>query len=168
MNQEDFRQHYERLSDEELGTILADRRHLVPDAASALDREVQRRGTKPSQPTRWMREPGSDEQVASLENYSGYKGISRRSRFWSRYGYVVAILPFVLVLTLGRLLGTRWLDDSPFLVITALGWAVIVALYALSVFLRVLAFKCPQCGRGFGRGMECFNCGFPRTPKKTA
>jgi len=72
MNQEDFRQHYERLSDEELGTIVADRKHLVPDAISALDREVQRRGTKPSQPTHWMRNPDSDEQVPSLEDYSEY------------------------------------------------------------------------------------------------
>jgi hypothetical protein len=165
MSEEDFGRNYERMSDDELVLVLADRKDLVPEAASALDHEVQRRKVKLAEPTRYVRHTGEGEQVASLEDYSEYRELRRRSQFWGRYGYVVAIVPFVLLLTLGRLLGTPWFDDSPSLVITALSWAVIVCLYALSVFLRLLAFKCPQCGRGFGRGAECFNCRFPKGKK---
>ncbi len=168
MNQEEFRKHYERLSDEELGTIFADKKHLVPDAVSALDREVQRRGTKPAKPVTRIRKPGSDEHVKCLEDYSEYQAICRKARFWGKYGYVIAVLPFVLLLALGRVLGTHWLDDSTFLAISTFVWGMLVAVYALSVFFRRLGFNCPQCGRGFGRGDECFNCGVPRSRKKTA
>jgi hypothetical protein len=49
MDQNDFESSYEQMSDGELARVLRDRRDLVPEAVSALDREIQRRNLDPSQ-----------------------------------------------------------------------------------------------------------------------
>lgn len=100
MSEEDFRRNYERMSDDELVLVLADRKDLVPEAASALDHEVQRRKVTLPGPTRYVRQ-GTDEQVSSLEDYSEYREIRRRSRFWGKYGKFVAFAPLVFLLVLG-------------------------------------------------------------------
>jgi hypothetical protein len=39
---DDFQRCYEQLTDNELGQVVADKRDLVPEAAEALEAEVQR------------------------------------------------------------------------------------------------------------------------------
>lgn len=162
MSKETFRQHYEQLTDDELAQILADKQDLVPEAVQALDQEVQRRHFVLPEPPKWTRQPGAEERVESLEDYDEYRRLFERKKTFGRYWYLVAMGPFVLGLVLGR---SAFANSIVFIVIT-LSWAMCVAVYGLNLNARFLGFKCPQCSQGFGRGAECFNCGFPRSTTK--
>lgn len=159
MNKETFREHFARLTDDELSLILADKQDLVPDAVEALDQEVQRRHFVMPKPPQWTRQLGSEERVGSLEDYDEYRNMLQRNKTYGRYWYLVAIGPFVFGLVLGR----TFFENSIAFVIVTLSWAACVAVYGLILNTRFLGFKCPQCGKGFGRGAECFNCGLPRS-----
>lgn len=165
MSKESFLDHYERLTDDEFAQVLADKQDLVPDAAEALNQEVQRRHFVMPEPPQWTRQPGSEERVKSLEDYDEYRNILQRKKTFGRYWYLVAMGPFVLGLVLGKTL----FENSIAFVIVTLSWAMCVAVYGLILNARFLSFKCPQCSKGFGRGAECFNCGFPRSkPERSA
>lgn len=80
LSEDSFRERYEHLTDEELARIVDVRKDLVPEAASALEREVERRHLK----------------------QSGTPFLTRDS---STFGFVVGliILPFaILLLHLGH------------------------------------------------------------------
>lgn len=80
MSEDSFRERYEHLTDEELARIVDKRKDLVPEAASALEREAERRHLK----------------------QSGTPFLKRDSR---PFGFVVGliILPFaILLLHLGH------------------------------------------------------------------
>lgn len=64
----DFQRQYEHLTDEQLLAVSADSSDLVPEAAAALNAEIRKRAVKPSEPTRWLRRPGSSERVESLQD----------------------------------------------------------------------------------------------------
>jgi hypothetical protein len=49
MNDQTFETTYAQMSDGELARVLRDKRDLVPEAVSALDREIQKRNLNPSQ-----------------------------------------------------------------------------------------------------------------------
>lgn len=162
MSLEDFRKHYEQSTDDELVQVLADKQDLLPDAAMALDQEVQRRHIVLPEAPQWTRQPGSEERVESLEDYGEYRILLKRKKTFGRYWYLVAMGPFVLGLVLGKTL----FENSIVLVIITMSWAMCVAVYGLILNARFLGFHCPQCSQGFGRRDECFNCGFPRSTRK--
>jgi hypothetical protein len=159
-----FRRHYEQLTDSDLALVLADKQDLVPEAAEALDQEIQRRHFVLPGPPQWTREPGSDKCVNSLEDYSEYRRLVDGKKTFGRYWYLLAIGPFVLGLALGR----TSFENSALLIGVTLTWAMCVVVYGLVLNLRFLGFRCPQCSQSFGRGSECFNCGFPRSGTKKA
>jgi hypothetical protein len=94
-----------------------------------------------------------------LEDYDEYQKLLERKNTYGRYWYLIAMAPFVLGLILGR---NSFANSLVFIAIT-LSWAMCVAVYFFILNARFLGFKCPQCSQGFGRGPECFNCGFPRS-----
>jgi hypothetical protein len=153
-----FGKYYEGLTDDELTQVVADRKDLVPEASSALDREVSKRHLKATEPPHWIKTPDSSEAVGSLEDYKQYRELLERKRSFGRLWYFVAIGPMILGLVLGRLV----FENSETLVLISLAWAMCVAGYMLFLNIRFLGFRCPQCSQSFGRGSECFNCGFPR------
>lgn len=161
MSLEDFRKYYEQAKGDELGQVLKDKQDLVPEAAEALDQEIRKRQFVMPEPPRWTRQPGSEECVESLEDYSEYRNLLERKKTFGRYWYLVAMGPFVLGLALGKTL----FENSMVLIVVTLSWATCVAVYGLTLNVRFLGFRCPQCSQGFGRGSECFNCGFPRSMK---
>jgi hypothetical protein len=158
MSEESFRAYYEGLTDDQVLQIMADKADLVPDAAAALNSEVRKRKLKPPEP-HWLRESGSDEQVKSLDDYSAYLQLNHRRKTVRRYGYLLALGPFVLGLVLGR----KSLENSMTFIAFTMAWAMCVAAYGIYINFRFLAYKCPQCSERFGQGTECFSCGFPRS-----
>ena len=156
-----FERHYEQLTDEELLAVTADNRHLVPEAAAALNSEIRKRGVKAPEQMRWMRQPGSPEQVESLRDYEVYRRLFQKHQFISRYWYGFAIGPFLV----GLLLGRRVFEDSMVLISLTMAWAIFVSGYSLIFSLRWTNYKCPQCSRRFGLESECSWCSFPRNPK---
>jgi hypothetical protein len=164
MSEETFRKYYEQLTDDELANVLADKHDLVPEATEALNQEVQRRHFVMPEPPQWTRQPRSHERVESLEDYEEYRNLLKRMKTFGRYWYLVAMGPFVLGLVLGRTL----LENTVTFVVVMMAWAMCVAVYGLSLSARFWGFQCPQCLRGFGRGAECFNCGFPRSTTNQA
>ena len=158
MNEESFQTHYQGLTDDQLLQILADKADLVPEAAAALDSEIRKRKLQPLEPQRWFRQAGSIEQVQSLGDYCDYRQLSQRRKTVGRYWYFLAMGPFVA----GLVLGGKTFDNSVVFIPLTLAWAMCVAVYCLYISSRFLAFRCPQCNERFGRGSECFSCGFPR------
>ena len=122
MSKESFRDHYERLTDDEFAQVFADKQDLVPDAAEALNQEVQRRHFVMPEPLQWTRQPGSEERVKSLEDYDEYRNILQRKKTFGRYWYLVAMGPFVLGLVVGKTL----FENSIAFVIVTLSWAMCV------------------------------------------
>jgi hypothetical protein len=161
MGEEAFRQYYAQLTDDELARVLADKQDLVPEAVGVLDQEVQRRHVVLPAPPQWTRSPGSDERVGALEDYDAYRHLVERKKIFRRYWYLLAIGPFLLGLALAK----AKFENSLLFVIVSLAWAICVAIYGLILNTRFLGFRCPQCSQSFGRGAECFNCGFPRSRK---
>jgi len=158
----DFQRRYEQLTDNELGQVITAKQDLVPAAAEALNAEVKRRRYVAPAPVEWTPQSGSDLKVSSLEDYKDYRDLARRRKSLNSFGYLLALGPFIAGLVLGR----RFFENSTVLVSATLIWAICVAVYGLIVNLRFLGFKCPQCMQSFGRGGECFNCGFPRSAVK--
>lgn len=161
MDEAAYRQYYDQLTDDQLVAILADKVDLVPDAVAALQAEVQRRKVTLPEPTRWTGQPGSDEEVKSLEDYDDYQLLVKKRKSVIRYYYYVALGPFVL----GLLFARKLIENSNTFIVLTMGWAICAAAYGLSLNFRVLAYKCPQCSNVFGRGSECDTCGFPRSSK---
>jgi len=161
MDEAAYRQYYDQLTDDEVVAILADKVDLVPDAVAALEAEAQRRKVTLPKPIKWTRQPGSDEEVKSLEEYGAYRQLLEKRKSVSRYYYFVAVGPFVL----GLLFARKLIEDSNIFIVLTMGWAICVLTYGLSITFRVLAYKCPQCSNVFGRGSECNTCGFPRSSK---
>ncbi len=162
MSVETFRKNYEQSTDNELAQVLADKQDLLPEAAEALDREVQRRQFVMPKPPQWTRQPSSNGSVESLEDYEEYGRLIAKRKTFGRYWYLFAMGPFVLGLVLWR----KPFENSTVFITVTLSWALCVALYGVILNARFLGFKCPQCSKGFGRGAECFNCGFPRSMEK--
>jgi hypothetical protein len=161
MELSDFQRNYEHLTDEELLAVASDSSDLVPEAAAALKAEIRKRGVKSPEPTRWMRQPGSSEQVESLQDYEEYRRLCRKRQVMRRYWYVLAIGPFFL----GLLLGRRVFENSVFLILLTLAWALLVVGYSLVLTLRWTTLRCPQCSQRFGIESECSYCSFRRNPK---
>jgi hypothetical protein len=138
MNDAAYRQYYDQLTDDQLIAILVDKVDLVPDAVAALEAEVQRRKVTLPEPIKWTRQPGSDEEVKSLEDYGDYQKLAEKRKSVSRYYYFVAVGPFVL----GLLFARRLIENSTMFVVLTLGWGICAAMYCLSIDFRVLAYKC--------------------------
>ena len=162
MNEADYLSHYAQLTDDQLRLVLADRQDLVPGAVAALDREVQRRKLGPAEPPHWVPIADTNQPVRCLDDYPAYRELTAKKRMASRYAIPIALAPFLLGLAFAR----RAIENSDFFSLFALGWCLIVASYAWSLTVRWFGFRCPQCGESFGRGKECFSCGFPRNAPK--
>jgi hypothetical protein len=163
MSRETFREYYGGLTDDQLAQVVADKQDLVQEAEDALDAEVQKRHFVMPERPQWNQQPGAGERVNSLEDYEDYRSLLGRKKIFGRYWYLVALGPFVLGLVLAKAL----FENSIAFIVVTLSWALCVAAYGLILNARFLSFECPQCSKGFGRGAECFNCGFPRgTPKR--
>lgn len=158
MDRDTFREHYARLTDNELALVLADKSDLMPEAVDALDQEMQRRHFVVPNSPQWRRHPGSGEFVNSLEDYEDYRNLQKRWFAFRRFGVLVAFAPFGV--------GIFRFAESPVLIFAGLAWAMCVTLYGLFQGVRFFAFECPQCSQSFGRRSECFHCGFPRCAMK--
>lgn len=66
MSGESFQECYKRLTDDELSRLVDVRKDLVPEAALALDREVERRHFKRAEAPSWARNPKSFGLVLAL------------------------------------------------------------------------------------------------------
>lgn len=66
MSEESFRECYERLTDDEFSQIVDMRNDLMPEAAMALDHEVERRHFKQSEASSWAKNPKTFGVVAAL------------------------------------------------------------------------------------------------------
>jgi hypothetical protein len=162
MNQMDYQSNYEQMTDDQLRLVLADRQDLVPEAVAALDCEVQRRKLGPAEPPHWEPIADTNQPVRCLEDYPKYRVLTAKKQRASKYAIPVALAPFLLGLVFAR----RTVENSDVFMLLALGWCMIVAFYAWSLSIRWFGFRCPQCGESFGRGKECFSCGFPRNAAK--
>ncbi len=110
----------------------------------------------------WSRNSDSEERVESLEDYEEYRNLLERKKAFGKYGYLVALGPFILGLLVARAL----FENSIVLIVIALSWTMCVAIYGLVLNARFLGLQMSSCSQGFGRGAECFNCGFPRSATK--
>jgi hypothetical protein len=152
-----FEQYYAQLTDDQLAQVQIDRKDLVPEALSALDREIQRRDLKVSEPPRWVPDPNSDDEIRSLEDESQYRALSRQKRFMDRFWYLLAFGPGILTLV-----SAKNAYKDPGTLKTGLGFVVLVVGYWGFLRLRLSAYSCPECAQRFGPGPTCFHCGFPR------
>jgi len=97
-----------------------------------------------------LRIPVQDpRQVTSLEEGDEYAHLNENAVFLRRYWHGLALGPFVLVLVIfHRILfepSHAWnYGDS--LLVVSLGWAILVAIYAMVIFSRLLFVRCPRCG----------------------
>jgi hypothetical protein len=157
-----FQHHYEQLTDNEFALVVADKQDLVPEAVEALDLEIQRRHFVLPEPPQWTQHPGSQVHIACLDDYEEYRRLVMRKKTFGMYWYILAVGPFVLGLVLGR----TFFENSVLFVVATMAWAICIAIYGMIMNMRFLSFQCPQCSQGFGRGAECFSCGFPRSMKK--
>jgi hypothetical protein len=103
-------------------------------------------------------------QVACLEASEEYAALNRKSLFIKKYGHVMAIGPFFVVICVVF----RWFSDSTSkfllgLIFSTLFWAVAFACFAVIVFASLLFIRCPRCGWRFGLGDFCSSCGLPRS-----
>jgi hypothetical protein len=76
-----------------------------------------------------------------------------------RYGHVIALTPFAVVLVVCLRYDVAHTDV---IVGTTLGWAGLVAGFALFALGRVLFIRCPSYGMNFGPANSCQWCGFPK------
>lgn len=158
MEMQDFESYYASLADDQLLDVLADKQDLIPEASIALEREVHKRSLT-ARHIKWLRDPNSIEEVRSLDDYPDYRKLVERLTRLSRFWYLRAMSLFILVLILSKLTAR----DYPAFVLISLGWACFYVIVLLYWRFRLLSVVCPQCGKRFGRGSECFNCGFPRS-----
>lgn len=158
MNSDSFEEHYTQMNDDELEQVLADRKDLVPDAAAALDMEVQRRKLQPAKPPEWHFDPDRGSGYHSLDEDTIYRSLEWQRRFLDRFWYWLAFLPAV-----ANLLSARYAWRSSEDLATSVAWVFVVIAWRLFVKLRIGAFTCPECTQRFGSGAHCYFCGFPRT-----
>jgi len=158
-SKDDFLRNYEQLNDDELQQVLADKNDLVPEAAAALEIEVQRRHITLPPPPLWVRSADRSEPVSSLEDYGDYTQLRNRYQFVRKWAYGIGIGPFVL----GLALGGRRLESSEVVLFGTLLWLLVCTGYAMVIQFRYMAYKCPQCSDRYGGGKECRSCGFPRS-----
>jgi hypothetical protein len=158
MSEEAFQKYYAALTDDQLEQVQIDRKDLVPEALSALDREVKRRHLRPSEPPRWIRQPNSDEQIQSLEDCYDYQRLQRKKRFMDKFWYLLAFGPVVLLV-----LSEKYAYKDPENIGLSLGWVILILGYWVFQKLRLTAYTCPECAQRFGDGVACFRCGFPRS-----
>jgi len=157
MHEDDFQHEYAAMTDDQLLAVAADRKDLVPDALTALDRELQRRGTKAAPATQWAPDPDLDDGTRCLEDDFRYRGLVRQKRFLDRFWYWIAFAPFAFML-----MSARYAYKTPETYKTGFGCAVLVCGYWLFTRLRIAAYTCPQCAQRFGSDQACFFCGYPR------
>lgn len=159
-NEDSFERYYTGLTDEALRQVLLDKEDLLPEAALALEREVQRRHLDPSVSRRARFAEGVPEEgnLHSLDESFGYQSLVRRKRFMDRFWWLIAFAPPAALLLSSRYayrvtenirLGIAWV------VLTVGGWLFLKG--------RVAAYTCPRCAQRFGSGDSCFFCDLPRT-----
>jgi hypothetical protein len=158
MSEQDYRGYYERLTDDQLRLVFSDRRDLEPEATVALDREIQRRKLGSPEALQWKPLPDTNQPAHCLDEYPGYQALTARKQLARNYAIPIGLAPFLLGLVLAR----QPAENSEAFILITLGWGILVLLFALSIYFRWLGFRCPQCSDSFGRGAECFSCGFPR------
>ena len=158
MREDAFQQQYEEMTDDQLEQVLADKKDLLPEAASALDREVQRRQLRPSSPPKWISEPDSEDPIHSLDEVLGYRSLQRTKKFLDRFWYWIAFGPVAVVLV-----SAKYAYRNPENLKASVGWVTLTIGYWLFVKLRISAYTCPRCAQRFGPGPTCFYCGFRRT-----
>ena len=158
MREDAFQQQYERMTDDQLDQVVADKKDLLPEAATALDREVQRRQLSSSSPPKLISEPDSDDPIHSLDEVLGYRSLQRTNKFFDRFWYWIAFGP-VAVLLVSAKYAYKNLQNLK----TSVGWVILTIGYWLFVRLRISAYACPKCAQRFGPGPACWYCGFRRT-----
>ena len=156
MREGEFQQEYAGMSDDQLRAVVADRNDLVPEAVTALDREVQRRQLGPSRPPQWAPDAEWDDGRRCLEDDFSYGSLQRQNRLLERFWWLSGI-PFA-----ASLLSARYAYKDGATYEVGLGCVVLVFAYWLFIKLRIAAYTCPQCARRFGSDANCSFCGFPR------
>jgi hypothetical protein len=158
MREDAFEQEYAAMTDDQLMAVAAHRKELLPEALTALDRELQRRRVIANPATQWKPDPDLDDGTRCLEDDCRYRGLVRQKRFLDRFWYWIAFAPFAIML-----LSAKYASKDPETYWTAFGWFAMVAGFWLFTRLRISSFTCPQCAQRFGSGTSCYRCGFPRT-----
>ena len=105
-------------------------------------------------------------QITSLEDWDDYAHLNEKAVFLRRFWHGLAFGPFVLVLAIfHRILfePSRPWNYGDSLLIVSLGWALLVAIYGMVIFTRLLFVRCPRCGWRFGPTTRCGSCALPRT-----
>ena len=159
MNETDYQSYYEQLTDDQLRLVLADKQDLLPEAVAVLDREVKRRNLGPAELPHWKPLSETNQPVRCLEDYPEYYQLAARRRLANRFAIPIALAPLVLGLAFAK----RVVENPEGFALLAGAWCLVVVLYAWSLSVRWFRFRCPQCGESFGRGGDCFYCGFPRS-----
>jgi len=107
--------------------------------------------------------PEDDTKWSCLDESQPFARLNQRKRFWRKYGHAIALVPFVVVLfVLLRFFGNSTSSLFTVPIYVSLAWAAFVAIYSLTLIVRVLSIRCPRCGWRFGGGDQCGSCSFPR------
>jgi hypothetical protein len=113
---------------------------------------------------------GNATGLSCLADWENYKRLDDRRRFFLRYQYSLAVVPFALALFIGLGVLPHIVPDTAFwagvaetLIAGSLVWSGIFILFALSVYLRWFLYRCPRCGWRFGPGNRCGSCDLPRS-----
>ena len=154
----DFQRHYAQLTDEEFAQVVADRKDLVPEAATALEVELLRRNGMPKKPPT-LESPVSEEGE-SLEDCYQYKRLLIKKRFMDRFWYWIAFVPVVACF-----LSAKYAYKAPETIRFSIGWVILSVGYWLFLKGQMAAFTCPACAQRFGAEDACFYCGFRRTKR---
>jgi len=98
-------------------------------------------------------------QPICLTDWEKFKKLERAASWARRYGYAVALAPFIGAVFVCVRYNVAHTDA---IVGATLGWAILMAGVALLAYGRVLFIRCPSCGMNFGPANSCQWCGFPR------
>jgi hypothetical protein len=103
-------------------------------------------------------------RLACLDEWEPYAQLCRRQKAVQRRWYVIAILPFtILIFIVFRFFPKA--ENKPLVVAAvalSLTWGVLVCVYGIALIIRIRAVRCPGCHCYFGSEDECMSCGFPR------
>jgi hypothetical protein len=156
MTQERFDDYYRSLTDDQLCAVASDRVDLVPDAASALDRESARRNLK-SAPEPVFAGPSDPTDYRSLQEVPQYRWLVRTKWLLDREA-----VPIIVLGILVALLSSPYNYRNPDFYRAGFGIVFLAGVFWLATWMRLKAIDCPNCGERFGAADKCWRCGLPR------
>ena len=145
----DYRDRYERMSDDELVYVAKDREHLVKEASALLDAELENRGLNPNS-------GDAGRYEAQWRDYT-----RRRNLF------IFGCLSVVPLFVVSAIISLRLFNT----LIPASALAVLWLIFFLVAGANLNKFQCPRCGNLFSAtkfynksvsARRCVHCGLPK------